>query len=298
MPHCLRPLVCLLFLAILAVSATPCAAGQVQAEEPLAAEAAPATARQSLTDKAFAQAVQAEAQSLLPQSLDPRRLDLLRDYLGRRGGRFIQSYKELSLEAGSGTARITLDVTVNRDELLKHLQRLGIAHTADGNLRGVSLSTAGLLPADRQAVDRLMVLSGLRAETGVWPELVVERAGAAMFAGQVKTQERSWPARDKDLETLWFELVSRVFSVQEVKPQALSGARLEVSGWASPDGVQEFDRTLKGWEAEVSAVVLQGMTLQAGGVTATWNVKVLNKGGLEARLKEYLPQHGLKHAFP
>ncbi len=292
------PLISVLVLTAVLAFTLAAQAAQVQIEEPFSGETTATAARQTAMDKGFAQAALTEAQGLLPQPLDERRQEVLKDYLTRRGSRFVQSYKETGFESLPDKVRLTLDVVVNRDELSRHLQHLGVVSTSGGALRGVTLTLTKLLPADRQAVDRLMALSGLKAEPGLWPELVLERAGGGQFTGQVKTQERSWSTRDKDLDVVWFNLMSNVFSVQEAKPQALSGARLKVEGWASPDGVQEFDRVLKSWEGEAAAVYLLGVSLEAGGVSATWNLRVVNQAGLEARLKEYLPQYGLRHSFP
>jgi hypothetical protein len=277
----------------------PAPAAQVAVEEPLPGDASTAAqARQTAMDKGFAQASLAEAQILLPQALDERRTELLKDYLSRRGNRFVQSYKETGFETLEGRVRLTLDVVVNRDELSRHLQRLGLFATGGGALRGITLTPGNLLPADRQSVDRLMALSGLKAEQGLWPEFAFSRVGQGQFEGQFRTPERTQSFRDKDLEVVWFQLASNVFSAQEAKPQSLSGARLVVQGWASPDGVQEFDRVLKTWEAEAAGATLTAVNLEAKGVSASWSLKVLNQAALEARLREYLPQHGLTHSFP
>ena len=251
--------------------------------------------KNEVQQKGFQQAVLLEALAMLPSQPDEARRILLKDHLDGEAREYVSSFSEAG---AAGADAALLDVTVNRGLLKKHLQELGVYYTVAAP-RQYNLVLTGATPDAWDVLGRLQALSGLQVEAGAMPSLALEHVSTAqgpMWQGVLHTDKADYPGQDKSLDVLWFALWKNYFSRPEIGDVAAQSVLLEVEGWYAPDGVDAFDRLLRGWDEAVFEAVLEGVTMRSSGIRAVWRVKIRSKEGLEQRLQEFLPSRNLTYA--
>ncbi|WP_147821589.1 hypothetical protein [Salidesulfovibrio onnuriiensis] len=249
--------------------------------------------RQKATDAAFAQSVTDTALSLLPAPLSEDRQVLLKQYFLEKAGGYVLGYKEVSSFRAEDGLNLTMDVNVNRQALRTALQSMGIYYTVSEPLPVTFRHQGELDEESLQQVRDLILLTGLKRDLDVQPEFLLQREGEKLWKGRLIFEGRDWVAVKKDIPELWFELWKRYFGRKEMRESASSSTRLRVSGWFTPDGVQDFDRVLQGWVSAVQEVKLAEMEMLPSGVAAIWDVRVVNRQLLKSRLEAFLPGRGL-----
>ncbi|MGE4299821.1 MAG: hypothetical protein AB7E47_17520 [Desulfovibrionaceae bacterium] len=245
--------------------------------------------------KGFQQAVLLEALAVLPVQPDEARRTLLTEYLDTVAKDFVSSFSEAG---AAGKDAALLDVTVNRGLLKKRLQEIGVYYTVI-EPRQYNLMLTGATPDAWDVLGRLQALSGLQVETGAMPSLSLEHVATAdgpVWQGVLHTDKADYPGQDKSLDVLWFALWKHYFSRPELDNVAAQTVVLHVEGWYAPDGVDAFDRLLRGWDEAVFEAVLEGVSMRAAGLAATWRVKLRSKDALEQRLQDFLPSRNLTYA--
>ncbi len=249
--------------------------------------------RQKASDEAFAQAVTSIALKLLPGPLAKERQRLLKDYFLEKAGGYVLGYKEISSFRAEDGLNLTMDVNVNRKALRSALQDLGVYFTVSKPLPVTFRHQGELGDESLQKIRDLILLTGLKRDLDVQPEFLLQREGEKLWKGRLIFEGRDWVSIKKDIPELWFDLWKRYFNRKELRESASSSTRLRVTGWFTPDGVQDFDRVLQSWVSAVQEVKLVEMEMLPSGVSATWDVHVINQGLLKDRLAAFLPGRGL-----
>lgn len=220
---------------------------------------------------AFTRAVYDEALGILPGDLQPLRRELLYDFLSSRSSRYIQGYSDVSQEPVSGGVRLYAKIIVNRTDLKKMLQDLGIFYTVDAFLP-YTLSMGQGVGSTGDEITKLQFLSGLSSIYGASPKLTLTRASGDAWAGHLESDSGEWRSRAKDLETVWLTLWGNYFSRTGLAAKGKKALSVQVSGWKSPEDIRAFDEELKTWERTVSTSELVEVALDYGGATARWQI--------------------------
>lgn len=253
--------------------------------------------RQKAQDEAFARAVQQEALKLLPAPLAVERQELLYEYFLKKAASFVQGYRDLGSQDTEDGLSLTLDVNVNRKNLREYLQKMGIYYTVTEPLPVTFRHKGELDEETKETLDNLITLTGLKRDLDVLPEFLLEREGEKLWRGRLVLADTQWIAVKKDIPEVWDDLWQRYFSRREMQEKSGSATFLRVSGWFTPDGVDDFDRVLQGWVSAVEDVKLVELEMLPSGVSATWEVDVVNEGVLESRLQAFLPGRGLSYGL-
>jgi hypothetical protein len=256
-------------------------------------------ARQKATDLAFAQAVENEAVKMLPGSLGEERRALLGEYYLERAGKYVQGYRKIGTKnitrEGEDGISLTMDVTVNRRALRSSLQRLGVYFTTLKPIAATFRSQDQLGQEDLDTLKSLMLLSGVERGLDVLPEFSLQREGDKLWRGVLVTQGHHWTAVKNEIAEVWFDLWGRYFETRAVAESSSGSTRLRVNGWFTPDGVHDFDKILQSWDSAVQDVELVEMEMLPAGVSAVWDIRVVNLALLRSRLDAFLPERGLNY---
>lgn len=262
-------------------------------------DVAPLATREQARMKAFGQAVLEEAVDMLPGELTDARVVLLSEYLAPRANDYVLSYSVVSVEELELGKRLTVDVTVNRSALKKALKRLGIWFTIT---EPVSYNPQyGSIPGEVwEKLGRMHVLYGLTPNSSARLSLQMDLIGkewrmkltkADEDGNSIVTAESVGDSFDEAWHAAWGRYFAGVSSARTGGPTVV----LAVEGWFAPDGVEAFDRTLQGWEGVLDEANLVQVVMKAAGVSASWNLVVVNRTALESKLASALAGRGLAY---
>ncbi|MBN2140916.1 MAG: hypothetical protein JW718_07910 [Desulfovibrionaceae bacterium] len=294
---CALALAAFLCLASLAWPAASSAL-EVNVLKPAEEGVSPNQQRLQARDLGFLQAVVQTARGLLPEPLSEERLVLLEKYLAASAGKYVQGYKEVSAETSDQGLNLVLEVDVNRGELRKALQDMGLFMTGRDFESYCLRPGPGLTEADLQAIAEVSLLVGLRQAEGPYPCLELSRDPDGRLKGLLRVGGREWRSEDHNAAALWFTLWRGYFSGRTAASARSEDQVLKVSGWFAPDGAQEFDSVLRGWEGVVEDVRLIELDMQPSGIVGSWEIRVVNGAALETRLRQYLSARGLNFSLP
>ena len=270
---------------------------EVRVFKPVEEGLAPNAMRQEVLYLGFQEAVFQESLKLLPGRLDEDRSALLREYLADKANDQVLGYRELAVSSKPDGVSMVLDVDVNRRTLRHLLEQVGLFHTITSPLAVVLQPGPGLTQEDLASLDRLRRFSGVLPSQVGMPQLRLDRLADNRVEGVLISQNGSWSAVDANLATVWFELWQRYFASGALTSVGADAEVLSVSGWFTPDGANEFDNVLRDWDSELRDVRLVDMDLATEGVSARWEVEVLNRQALVTRLEQYLPSRGLSYTL-
>lgn len=258
-------------------------------------------ARQQILERALAAAVFQEAQGLLPGPVPAARIEALRQYLSPHSLDLVQSYQETPTAkaaqseaaapqdaAQSAPLVLDFDVEVNRAALRQMLVRLGFFAGAKHPRTFVLRLGQGVTEQGVKVLQGQNVLLGLTRAAQAPVEVTLEKLPQGYLKAVLRSGTDSLAADAGDLPGLWLEAWGRFFAGRG--QQAGAGARLLlVSGFATVDAVQEFSRTLAGWDDAVQDAAVATVGLAGGGISARFAVRVVSQDRLDAHLKDYLP---------
>ncbi len=286
-----RKIPCLFAVLALLLAACPAAADQITLTFPPDAPEAKAPAKDKLLLKAFEQAVQERARSLLGSDLPAARQARVDAFLAARAQGLVQSYSELSFQSGPEGLQAVYDVSVDRAGLSRLLEQAGVSASRRAG-EGYVLRAAGLSRGVAEELAGLELLSGLtRQEGDGLPVLALESAGKG-YAAVLSAGGEQWRAGGDTLETVWLRAWGGFFSRGSVAPRQGGGLTLHVSGWSAPDGVEPFAKGLAAVHG-MDECLLSGVVLAAEGVSARFTVRTRDRAALEAYLKEATAGRGL-----
>ena len=269
-------------------------AGQVQVFKALEEGVSPMQLRSQAMDEGFAQAVLEEAQIMLSNGLREERAALLKEYFVGHAKPYIQGYKIISSQIFDSGLSLVLDVRVDRKTLRDDLKGMGLFATAQAVQTASVIWPEGLSEEEILALQKLVSLTGLENVKGASPSFALEYgAEKGTYKGRLAYDGQEWISINADMAAAWFTLWPRFFNRPQSAVAKNAGQSLVVSGWFSPDGVMEFDRVLKKWDAAVQNAELVDLDMQSTGVGATWSLVILNQDRLNTLLNSFLPQRGL-----
>ena len=280
--------ICLLILPAIA------SAGMVEVFEPVEEGVSPMALRSQAMAHGFALGVMQEARVMLP-GLEPLRAEALEMYLTGHAKPFIQGYKLLSSREVDGGLEMRLDVRIDNRTLRDGLKKLGIFDTLQAPLPASIVWPDDLTAEEMGELQGLVTMTGLQLEDGILPLFTLEYTEEKAYKGRLELDGREWLSINKDMAEVWTDLWSRYFRQTQSTAAPAKTRLLTISGWFSPDGVLEFDRVLRKWEAAVQEAQLVEMDMQPTGVGAVWDVNILNRDRLEMLLQAFLPQRGLTY---
>lgn len=263
-------LACMALVACLAMPRHVLAA-EIELEVPRLQEESQQQMQGRALQAAFTRAVYDEALTILPGELQPLRRELLYDFLSKRSARYVQGYSDVAYEPTPNGARIYARVTVNRNDLRKILQNIGVFYTVDAFLP-YTLSVGQGLGLVGEEITRLQFLSGMSSIYGAKPKLSLEHTAQGVWVGHLESDSGQWSSRSKDLETVWLTLWGNHFSRSGLAARGSKALSVQISGWKTPEGIQAFDEEIKKWDRLVSATELVDVALEPGGLTARWQI--------------------------
>lgn len=246
--------------------------------------------------QALRQGVFQEAEDLLRGGpAEPRRA-LLQGVLAGKASEYVLGYSELGYELTAWGAVLSVDVMVNRPALRAFLQSLGVYYTLNRSL-DYRLETELLSPEDEALVRDMEILSGLnRASAG--PALLrLGRAADGGWQGALEFGDQTRTALAPDLAGLWTRLWGEYFSSEQVRRDFVSGLLLITRGWSGAVDVLGFDHVLRSWDLLAGEVRIAGVTLDARGVEARWEITTMNPAALEARLNSALQGMNISYSI-
>ncbi len=261
-------------------------------KEPI--ELTPLQLRQKTLMLAFAEAAVQTAQAMSAEPLGKDRLDALRTYFEPRASDWILGYKEISSSLSEKGLSMLLEVDVNRRVLRQVVGTLGLDKPVSDMLRFSLMPSSTLLEADKAELSTIMLLVNAKDSPGFQPQLSLGRMENGTLRGSFNSERGSWSVMDVDVTTVWFALWER-YNLEGKAVGIGSAGILKVSGWFTPDGANDFDRVLSGWDDLLRSVKLVEMDLMTAGVTARWEVDPVDMDSFRQRLSGYLPQRGLSY---
>lgn len=282
----------------------------------------------------FKRAVFGEALDILPGSLGEYRTDLLRQYLMPRAAEYVLSYSEavtepeapaenateqdepqrMSLQASPDVGMlgvVRLDVTVNRAGLKKRLKQMGVYYTTAA-AQPYDLALAGEASMAWDEIGRLQALSGVAVVRGAEPLMEIDsvmaepskkerKAGmqkaAPLWQARLTADGAEWTAHGRVLQDVWFKAWKGWFSRPGAEAGMVDVVPLTISGWYATDGIKAFADELAAWEGVVENAQLREVLMLPEGMTGVFSVKTMDRGALENRLADVLPQRGLSWEF-
>jgi len=248
-------------------------------------------------NEGFAKAVTTEAQTMLGGGLAEDRAEFMRQYFVEHAKPYIQGYKVLSSRSFEDGLEMKLDVRINRRTLRDGLKAMGLFETVKAPQPASVSWPEDMTEEEIATLQGLMVLTGLEQRGGDAPAFTLEYGPEQTYKGRLVTADNEWSGAAKDMSVVWFRLWTRYFSREKADASPVVAQFLTISGWFTPDGVLEFDRVLKGWDSAVQDTRLVEMDIQPTGVSATWDMHVLDRSRLGMLLNSFLPQRGLSFQY-
>lgn len=270
-------------------------ASEVRVFKPVEAGVNPSDQRQQTLQLGFEEAVFQTALKLLPAQLSESRAVVLREHLDSVADSYVLGYKEVVTTPSSEGLTMVVDVDVNRRALREALERMGLFHTVGTTLNVNLIAESTLTQEDLETLSKLRVLTGVAPAYTPLPEMRIGREPDGPVRGILHTASGNWSALDTDIRTVWFHLWERYFVSASATSSGSRSEVLSVNGWFTSDGANEFDNMLRTWEGELRDVRLIDMDLATEGVTARWEVGIINRGALVSKLETYLPSRGLSY---
>jgi hypothetical protein len=286
--------------ALVFLMVAPAYAVKVQVFQPAEEEKTVAEIRDEAVDLAFAQAIMSEALRMIPGELDPGRSEVLKKWLGDRKDTFVSGYRDKSVSQEENGVSVGINVDVNRKALRGYLKKIGVFSTYSKKVEAsLQTSITDQQTDDLDELNRLMIVFGVqKVAEGADIAVSINKAGKKSWSGSLSVSGgQSWKSYGLDLDKVWSKLWENYFSSIQSSADMNPRATLEITGWFSPEGVREFGRVLRGWDAAVQEVELGGLEMKPTAVSAFWTMEIADKWLLKSYLSDYLPQRGLSYTI-
>lgn len=284
---------------LILVSAIPAMAIKVQVFQPAEEGKSISEVRSRAIDKAFSQAILSEALRMIPNDLTPGRADALQTWLGDRKDTFVTGYRDRNVSQEENGVSVSLNVDVNRKDLREYLKKIGVYYTSSNRVEANVTSPFTEDQTDDLAdLNNLLLVFGIIKTDSLSDVSVTISNSGKNFIGNLSTSSgRKFKSYGNSLEIVWSKLWENYFKTVHLDSDLSNKTTLEVSGWFSPDGVRDFDRVLKSWDAAVQEVKLGGLEMKPTAVSAIWTLDVGDQWLLKSYLNDYLPQRGLNYTI-
>ncbi|SIN74215.1 hypothetical protein [Halodesulfovibrio marinisediminis] len=255
--------------------------------------------RSGALQAAFVNAVFDESLEIIGYPITDVRKEELRKFLAPKAKAYVLSYRELgSTHMADGYGQeMSVEVSVNSSSLRSVIKRLGFFKTRTAPVV-YNPQYSGVQDATWEKLGRLHQLYGLRPDHNSSLILVMNPVGDTW---ELSLQGEGAPiaAQSKNLDDAWHSVWGQYFS-QSTSPQPMANTSkgvLQVRGWLFPDGVEAFDRVLRGWVGSASGARLEAVVIQADSVSARWVVQTKNIDQVLTKLSEYVNGRGLTYEF-
>lgn len=249
--------------------------------------------------RVFENAVFDESLEIIGYPITDVRQEELRKFLAPKAKTYVLSYRELgSTHMADGYGQeMSVEVSVNRTSLTSVIKRLGFFNTKTSPVV-YNPQYSGVQSETWEQLGRLHQLYGLRPDYNSSLILVMNTVGNKW---ELSLQGAGAPisAESKKLDDAWYSVWGQYFS-QSSNPQPVGNAQrgvLQVRGWLFPDGVEAFDRVLRGWVGSASGARLEAVVVQSDSVSARWVVESKNIDLVLSKLSEYVNGRGLTYEF-
>ncbi|KAF1075671.1 hypothetical protein [Halodesulfovibrio sp. MK-HDV] len=249
--------------------------------------------------RVFVNAVFDESLEIIGYPITDVRKEELRKFLAPKAKTYVLSYRELgSTHMADGYGQeMSVEVSVNRSSLTSVIKRLGFFNTKTTPVV-YNPQYSGVQSETWEQLGRLHQLYGLRPDYNSSLILVMNTVGNKW---ELSLQGAGAPisAESKDLDAAWYSVWGQYFS-QSSNPQPVGNAQrgvLQVRGWLFPDGVEAFDRVLRGWVGSAAGARLEAVVVQSDSVSARWVVESKNIDLVLSKLSEYVNGRGLTYEF-
>ena len=249
--------------------------------------------------RVFVNAVFDEALEIIGYPITDVRQEELRKFLAPKAKTHVLSYRELgSTHTADGYGQeMSVEVSVNRSSLTSVIKRLGFFNTKTAPVV-YNPQYSGVQSETWEQLGRLHQLYGLRPDYNSSLILVMNTVGNKW---ELSLQGAGAPisAESKKLDEAWYSVWGQYFS-QSSSPQPMGNAQrgvLQVRGWLFPDGVEAFDRVLRGWVGSAAGARLEAVVVQSDSVSARWVVESKNIDLVLSKLSEYVNGRGLTYEF-
>jgi len=249
--------------------------------------------------RVFVNAVFDESLEIIGYPITDVRKEELRKFLAPKAKTYVLSYRELgSTHMADGYGQeMSVEVSVNRSSLTSVIKRLGFFNTKTTPVV-YNPQYSGVQSETWEQLGRLHQLYGLRPDYNSSLILVMNTVGNRW---ELSLQGAGAPisAESKKLDEAWYSVWGQYFS-QSSSPQPVGNVQrgvLQVRGWLFPDGVEAFDRVLRGWVGSAAGARLEAVVVQSDSVSARWVVESKNIDLVLSKLSEYVNGRGLTYEF-
>ena len=249
--------------------------------------------------RVFVNAVFDESLEIIGYPITDVRQEELRKFLAPKAKTYVLSYRELgSTHMADGYGQeMSVEVSVNRSSLTSVIKRLGFFNTKTTPVV-YNPQYSGVQSETWEQLGRLHQLYGLRPDYNSSLILVMNTVGNRW---ELSLQGAGAPisAESKKLDEAWYSVWGQYFS-QSSSPQPVGNVQrgvLQVRGWLFPDGVEAFDRVLRGWVGSAAGARLEAVVVQSDSVSARWVVESKNIDLVLSKLSEYVNGRGLTYEF-
>ena len=249
--------------------------------------------------RVFENAVFDESLEIIGYPITDVRQEELRKFLAPKAKTYVLSYRELGSThmADEYGQEMSVEVSVNRTSLTSVIKRLGFFNTKTSPVV-YNPQYSGVQSETWEQLGHLHQLYGLRPDYNSSLILVMNTVGNKW---ELSLQGAGAPisAESKNLDDAWYSVWGQYFS-QSSNPQPVGNAQrgvLQVRGWLFPDGVEAFDRVLRGWVGSASGARLEAVVVQSDSVSARWVVESKNIDLVLSKLSEYVNGRGLTYEF-
>ena len=255
--------------------------------------------RSAALQMAFVNAVFDESLEIIGYPITDVRREELRQFITPEAKKFVLSYRELgSARMADGIGQeISVEVSVNDASLKRLITRLGFFKTKNAPIL-YNPQYSGVQSETWEQLGKLHQLYGLRPDYNAPLVLVMNTVGKSW---ELSLQGAGAPiaATSDDLATAWHSVWGE-YNTRTATPATAATARagtLQVRGWLFPDGVEAFDRVLRGWVGSASGAKLEAVVLQADSVMARWEIRSKNIDKILIKLSNYVNGRGLTYDF-
>jgi hypothetical protein len=278
------------FVFILALFSLPVRAGQVvSVQSPLEGENSLSEVENKLISEAFETALNLEVKEMLGVNPPPL---LKNKLLLPHMNELIMSYSEVGRTHSDTSLELEIEVQIDRDFLRKQLKGSGYYYTAYNPIV-FELKTSGLDPEDRQQIDQLKAMSGMRSRPGADPLLSITKDGNKRFKARLEYKDESLVAVHRDPQELWFNIWSKYFSQKDVRDEFVYSLRLSIGGWPTVEAMRMFDQRFSDWNKAVEKKQLVEVTSEYGRLSGKWRVETRDVHVLQKRLAHFSEKRAL-----
>lgn len=278
------------FVFVLVLFSFPVRAGQtVSVRMPLDGEKSLSEVEDKLVSEALETALSLETKEMLGVSPTPL---LKNKLLLPQMDQLVMSYSEVGRIHSDSALKLRIEVRIDRDSLRKLLKESGFYYSAYSPIV-FELKTTGLTLRERQTIDRLKAMSGMRSRPGGNPVLTVSRDATERWTARMEYKDKSLAAVHRDPQELWFSIWSKYFSQKDVRDKFVYSLHLSIGGWPTVEAMRLFDELFTGWNKAVENKQLMEVISDYGRLIGKWRVETRDVHLLQRRLAGFSEKRAL-----